>query len=1639
MSHVRRRAIGPCRSFGSPFALIILSVLAPVPFAALAGAQELAITEFLASNQDNLLDEDGESSDWIEVANLGATAVDIEGWYLTDDATELTKWRFPAVTLGPREYRVVFASGRDRRDPSRELHTNFGLNDEGEFLALVAPDGLTLASAYTPRYPPQFADLSYGIAQDRGLVKLVDVGASVRWLVPSSGGIGTAWRNVGFADSSWRSGTTGLGFDDDGAYGGLIATDLGSAMRGVSASAWVRVPFEIADPSAVVALRLETQYDDGFVAWLNGTEIARRNAPTSLAWNSSATREHGEPQTARLEEDFESATGAWVGTAHGDPAPPRVLAGGPTGSYLELLRDGTGDLSNTIGFDRVFGPSESVKARFDFRMPDESGHTGCCGERADGFGIALLDTGAWGTTGPGPSVANVAWERPRYPDAFAIGFDIFDGSGNENTVSVNWNGVEVASRYVGEFPLNAGVFHRVEFDATANGADSLVTVTITPDVRGGGAPLVLFDSLRVPGMGAFDSRLAFGGRTGGAFTSVDIDNVVVDFSSSASLEVEFEEIDLAGGAALLRAGENVLAIQMLNRSPADGDALLVPVLEAFTGGGTTLAERRYFPEPSPGLPNAGGVLGFSLPPRFSRGPGAFSGSFDLVLSSPTAGATIRYTTNRTEPTGSSPVYTGPIRISATTVVKAKAFEPGLLSSPTVAHGYVAVASGVAGFTSNLPIVVVDTFRQGISDAAQTGVWALVVDTENDGRARLTGIPDFQGSVGMKRRGSSSLGFPKHQWSFEAWDARGDDVDVRILDFPPESDFILHAPYSDKSLLRNYLAYRWSNRIGRYAVRTRFVEVFLESSGRTLDYSDYLGVYVFMEKIKRDDERVDIAELGPADDREPEISGGYIFKKDRLDPGDAGFTTSRGQLLGWVEPKEREVTPAQASWLRNYLNGFENMLYGAAFADPERGYRAWIDPASFIDHHILVETTKNIDGYRLSTFFHKDRGKRLDAGPIWDYNLSLGNANYLEGWLPAGWYYALISTGDYPWFPRLFQDPEFRQEYADRWAELREGDFRTETVLADVDDAALLLEEAAERNFDRWNILGSYVWPNWFVAGTWEEELEWMKDWLVSRLEWIDSTFIPPPRFDQETGLVDIGTEVRILATRGTVWYTTDGSDPRLPGGGISPRARSLGSADTTVLVASGTSPEARVLVPLNDALGRNWTGVSFDDGSWTASRSGLGIGYEAGSGYETYIDHDVSAAMQGGRPGAYIRIRFTVERPAEIGALTLRMRYDDGFIAYLNGDEIARANAPAGATADSTATALHDDASAVTFESIDVSARIGSLRAGTNVLAVHGLNESTGSSDFLIEPELVASLSFDAEPIVVTGPVHIIARASTGDVVWSGKSTATFVTDPDLPVRISELMYHPRPLPEDSPYDADDLEYVELVNIGNVPIDLAGVRFVEGIEYTFAGVLVPAGGYVLIVRDLEAFEWFWGEGLPIAGEYKGNLSNGGELLRLVDGAGAPIHEFAWDDAWHPVTDGAGFSLSIVDPLADPATWATPEAWLPSADVDGTPGRGEGGSTPRGLRRPGDVNADGTVDLSDAIGVLRLLFEDGAVALPCGGAIGDEANTAILDVNGDSGTNLSDAVALLDWLFLEGSAPARGTSCIVVSDCTTACP
>ncbi|MHC4564063.1 MAG: lamin tail domain-containing protein, partial [Planctomycetota bacterium] len=430
--------------------------------------------------------------------------------------------------------------------------------------------------------------------------------------------------------------------------------------------------------------------------------------------------------------------------------------------------------------------------------------------------------------------------------------------------------------------------------------------------------------------------------------------------------------------------------------------------------------------------------------------------------------------------------------------------------------------------------------------------------------------------------------------------------------------------------------------------------------------------------------------------------------------------------------------------------------------------------------------------------------------------------------------------------------------------------------------------------------------------------------------------IDPPVFTQRGGAVSDDDALLLLNPNasGTAYYTVDGSDPR---SGAAP-------VDVTHITLFDEDAPKGVLVP-TASVTPDWRGLrDFDDSQWTHGHGG--VGYERSSGYESYIQIDAEAAMYQQQASCYIRIPFHFAGGSDpIDDLTLAVRYDDGFVAYLNGAEVARANMTGTPTWRSSATSSHGDGDAKVLERFSLRAAIEHLRDGDNILAIHGLNSSADSSDFLISAELQAR-STAAAPSdgvapgveVANGPIHLphsctVKTRVRDGVTWSALDEATFAVGPVVEsLRVCEIMYHPA---STGSIDDPNTEFIELTNIGSESINLNLVQFTDGVTFTFPAYNLDPGARVLVVKDNSAFTAKYGAGLPVAGPYRGSLSNGGERILLVDAAGQTILDFTYDDGWHRTTDGQGHSLEVKDAAA--ADLNEKNAWQASPDTGGTPG------------------------------------------------------------------------------------------------------
>jgi hypothetical protein len=1115
------------------------------------------ISEFMALNNSTLQDEDGSYSDWIELYNPGTNAVDLTGWYLSTWSTNLTQWQFPATNLAPHGFLLVFASNKDRRTPGSPLHTSFKLSGSGEYLALVMPDGMTKVSEFSPAFPPQFPDVSYGRPMTGTETTLVAPTAPALALVPTAD-IGSAWRQDPYGASSWLQGSLAAGYDTSTNYASAIGLNLQAPMLNANASAYLRVPFTVPDPFLFGTLTLGLRYDDGFVAYLNGTEVLRKNAPAALAWNSSATSAHGIPVAGSLNQNFDNSASNYVLTQYGSGPVPSVQATntGSTGKFLRLLYDGVGDSINSVTFTQTApGLFQTVIAEFDFRL------TSSVADPADGLAFMLVPTSLYGTNGPGVNLSTQVPEQPNYRGVLGIGFRVYPHT-SVNNVSVHWDGVRQSDALVpfSAIDLVAGVFHHAKITVQFATGGAFVSVALTSNINGTlQRAFTPFNSLFVPGVKPFDSRVQFGARTGGLNMACDLDNCSVQFIPPQGL-IEFEDFELGPFLGSLLTGSNVLAVQGLNLSPTNSSFLIQPQLTARQ---LTVADApAYLYPPTPGKWNdsaaASAVPG---PVTFLPPPGLYrSNALVVRLAGSSSSDLIHFTLDGTPPTLSSRVYTNAILLTTNATVRASAESSGVLGGITAA-AYFLLDSSVTNFSSNLPLVIIDTLGQTVPDNAKVSAYAIVLSTNlTTGRASLSnGNADYTGQLGIGLHGSSSLMFPKQPFAIELRDEHGDSRDYPLLGFPPGNDWLLYPSYDDKTFLNNYLTEELFRGMGHYGVRCQFAELFLRSAPGKLTGSDYRGIYILIERIRVDSNRVDIARLKRTDTLAPDITGGYIISKDKINEGDVLFTTPSGQELIVNYPSADDLAPAQYSYISGYINSLEAALYGANWRDPLTGYAAYLDADSFVDYHWIIEYPKNIDGVRISNYMTKDRPGKLKTEPIWDWDLSWGNANYAEGGKTNGWYYPLMSDQDDIWFRRLRTDPDFYQKIIDRWGALRLNVFNATNLLARVDQLTNYLWEAQARDFVAWPRLGTAVWPNPDgAAGGWDVDyvhpttysgiIAQFKKFILGRYLWIDQQFVPSPT------LLSNVASTSLSAPLGSIYYTLDGSDPRATGGAVSPSA-----------------------------------------------------------------------------------------------------------------------------------------------------------------------------------------------------------------------------------------------------------------------------------------------------------------------------------------------------------------------------------------------------------------------------------------------------------------------------------------------------
>ncbi len=1588
-------------------------------------AQSLLITEIQARNDSTLADEDGEFSDWFEVFNSGPTEIDLEGLGVTDDSSEPHKWRFPAVSLEAGGFLVVFASGKDLREPGQELHTNFQLSGDGEYLGLYSADGSTVISEYDP-FESHADDESFGIAIAGESFVLFNEGVSARWRVPFAPNQRPSdWATLSFNDTSWQVGSAGFGFDVQGGGGGLAAENVAIGKPTSQSS----TGFGFGPGNAV----------DGDLGNFTHTD-AGENLPST--WEVD------------LEENFQIES---------------VVIHNRDNCCTSRLRDIT--VSIIDNDDEVVFVSELLNEE------NELGGGGTSGPDELSLNLVAL-------TGNPVLGRYVRVVRTPDPDLSGTG-----GTGNDDEADVLQMGeVQV---FAAPPPETYNELISTDLSALMPGVTSsaLIRIPFTVD------PGLVLDQL-VLRMQYDDGFVAY--LNGTQVASRNAPGGLA-WNSSATQErddaqaVQFEAIDISAHLGSLLEGDNVLAIQGLNLNSSDDDFLIAASLR---GQATVSSVTRHFLTPTPGEVNSDDFFNQVADTEFSIDRGFYDNPIGVEITSDTPDAQIRYTTDGTWPTEShGTLYTDSIQISQTTVLRAIAYRPGDRSSNVDTHTYIFLddiivqdynATLARGFpaswggTSADYGMDPDVIGQNGSDDYGGKYTAIIKDS-------LLAVPTisivlptndlFAGNGIYTNSGSRGISWERAA-SFEVIHPDGtrgtqENCGLRLqggafrshgLTKKHSLRVLFKEIYGDTKLRYPLLQEGSTERFDTLTLRANSNDgwqwsaagdkpLYIRDSFGRQSHLDQGGVsshetfcHVYLNGVYW-------GLYNPVE--RPDHSFGATYFGGDKENWDAisNRSASQGSMTAW-----NEMINLGRQGLGNHAN-YMRIQGRNPDGSPNPNLPHYLDVPNMIEYMICNLYLGNSDWPHKNYWVGRDRSSESTGFKfyMWDSEWSLDlrsglNQNRVNVDNVAAEPYALCR-------PNL----EFRMEFADR---LHKAFSRGGTYYVDPSNKnwdtdhpernrpAARFVELAEQ-IELAVVAESARWGDQHNSTPYTRDEHWARErddllanYFPRRSEIVLSQFqsaglypnISVPEFNVQDGYFDTETHLFISSGNGTIYYTTNGEDPRLEGGDVHPTAEALAGDIITVVVDQGD--QVKFLVPdAGDAgLETDWTEVGFNDGSWLNRTTG--VGYEEGSGYEDELGQDDSNLLYQTQSSLYFRISFDVDDPQFFTGMRLLMKYDDGFIAYLNGEKVAAMNDPDNPQWNSSATNSNSDSNATSFELFDISNFLDLLNDGENVLAIHGLNSSSNSSDFLIAPRLELTEAVDPSAIVLESGLNVKSRSLNGND-WSALNESTFYHVSHLDLRISEVHYHPRPS-ESGSFAPSEYEFIEFINTSDRVIDLTAYHLSGGIEFDFQDSLVDTlnpGQRVVLVENLEAFEQRYngGAGILIAGEYSGRLSNGSEQLILEAPHEQVILDFSYSDSWFPATDGQGPSLTIVDELADPDSWFHPTSWRASSCIDGTPGLSDSECGDGGLQRPGDSNQDGHLDVGDAISLLLRIYRGKTDQLPCPEDAPTEGNNLLIfDINGDDTLDNTDVVSLLTFLYLDGEPPAAGTDCLFLEGCENVC-
>ncbi len=1435
----------------------------------------LVINEFVASNSEGLVDEDGDRSDWIEIhmpQSAVEDSIDLGGWYLTGNPDDLLEWQFPqGITLNRGDYLVVFASGKNRRVNGQELHTNFRLNDNGEYLALVAPDGLSVVDEFSPEYPQQLLDISYGLSQSTQ--GLISTSTAVKYRIPTSGdsGIGLSWTQTGFNDASWLNGLMGIGFT------GVISD--GFDVTYIKANTTVGDLSQAINVINTPGLQSQVVQDTAsFIDFFNTG--GRGNYANDIAFPGQGFNDINDFVLEAEGAIIIPSAGNWSFGVNSDD-----------GFSLDITGHGQ---NFSMSHPQPRGPADTIQA---FNFP-----------QAGVYDVRL-----------------VFYER-----GGGAGCELFAAQGNIS--SFNPSDFKLVGDTANGGLALAGLSGEIETDVGSSMQGTNATIWVR----------IPFNVNDVNDIGALNLHIKYedGFEVFLNGTSVTDRNAPASLSWNSSATQDrpiedvtvVEDISLTGSIGLLQNGTNVLAIQGLNDTASDADFLISAELVARGRS----QEYRYMTSPTPGAINAEGFIDYVRDVEFSVESGYFSNSFSLALTTETGNAEIRYTLNGDEPTSSTGiVYSNPITISSTSVLRVKAFKQDYLESNLTSSSYLfpsdiklqspaGQAPGPGWPTGSVngqvldygmdPDIVNDARWSGDIENAFFSIPAISVSTDidnlmgasqgihvnarNDGRAweRPVSVdvlyPDGKEGVsvnaGLRIRGafSRSDNNPKH--SFRLYFRReygAGRLKHSIHGGEGTDDF-------DKLDLRTAQNYSWA--FSGSNQNTFMREVFSRDTMRDMrsQYTrsiyfhlflngHYWGLFQTEERVDEefaqtylggDDLDYDIIKNDSSGNRALQASAGTMDAYRRLyDAAVAGFSSNTAYLAVLGLDSNGNPDP-NGEHLVDKKNLMDYMACTYYTGDPDAPISAW---AHFSNNIFAIYDRVNPDGFK---FYRHDAEHSLGAnGGLHEARLLTDPTDRAIG---QDW-----NDFNPAWLHlRLTGNAEYALEFADvvnRYFH-HGGVLSGDKNLARWNDRASQIDLAVIAASARWGDSKTHPPKN---RDDWLNEINWMRNTYFPQrtqivLNQMRSVNMFPDEgivsFNQHGGHVSSGFQVSMSqgnGVSGDIYFTTDGNDPREWGGSIHPSA-SIFSEDSTqeTLIPRGSLWK---FYDQGDHPGATWDELSYNDNSWGMGPAELGYG-DGGEPTEVSYGPDINNKYI----TTYFRHEFSVADASAITQLTLGIVRDDGAAVYINGTEaIPRINLPAGALSHTTVAqgpgVPVGNTDETTFFPFDVDPNL--LVDGQNIIAVEIHQASATSSDISFNLDLVATVAGgQATQLSLTESTTIKARLKNGNN-WGAMTEARFLIGVQGLV-INEIMASNSNGFEDPDEPGENPDWIELYNGSGQTIDLGGMYLSDDpLDLTQwkipQGVSIQAGEHLIIIADDDGTQG------PTHTNYQ--LSGSGEEVLLV--------------------------------------------------------------------------------------------------------------------------------------------------------------